>query len=197
MTARDIGLSLWMTLAVWAGHMQLRKSPSSQGVSNISSIHTRDRNVDAIVSTSTRVAKTAVTSYAPSAITRASQFIIPRPISMSRMGLRRPLIECFKKKLPILESWTCRVRGGTLPSASAPVYHRYQPSSAFEDFFDVDSPATRPMSETFHSGTSTPNGSLGSLPPSLTESLLDVALPPWTLSAFMAYLSQSHCMESL
>ncbi|KAM5357829.1 hypothetical protein ACJZ2D_015872 [Fusarium nematophilum] len=72
-----------------------------------------------------------------------------------------------------------------------------QPSSAFEDFFDVDSAPSRPMSEAFISGTSTPNGALGSRPPSLTEILLDVASPPWTLSAFMAYLSQNHCMESL
>ncbi|KAM0352850.1 hypothetical protein ACHAPU_001732 [Fusarium lateritium] len=72
-----------------------------------------------------------------------------------------------------------------------------QPSSAFEDIFDVDSPTSRPVSEAFMSGTSTPNGTIGSRPPSLTELLLDVASPPWTLSAFMAYLSQNHCMESL
>ncbi|KAF5657361.1 AGA1-like protein [Fusarium heterosporum] len=72
-----------------------------------------------------------------------------------------------------------------------------QPSSAFEDIFDVDSPTSRPVSEAFVSGTSTPNGTIGSRPPSLTEILLDVASPPWTLSAFMAYLSQNHCMESL
>ncbi|KID90690.1 regulator of G-protein signaling [Metarhizium guizhouense ARSEF 977] len=34
-------------------------------------------------------------------------------------------------------------------------------------------------------------------PPTLTEILLDVSPPPWTLSAFMAYLSQNHCMETL
>ncbi|KAF5597517.1 regulator of G signaling [Fusarium pseudocircinatum] len=72
-----------------------------------------------------------------------------------------------------------------------------QPSSAFEDIFDVDSPVSRPVSEAFMSGASTPNGTIGSRPPSLTEILLDVASPPWTLSAFMAYLSQNHCMESL
>ncbi|KAH7248113.1 hypothetical protein B0J15DRAFT_514765 [Fusarium solani] len=72
-----------------------------------------------------------------------------------------------------------------------------QPSSAFEDFFDVDSAPSRPMSEAFMSGTSTPNGALGSRPPSLAEILLDVASPPWTLTAFMAYLSNNHCMESL
>lgn len=47
------------------------------------------------------------------------------------------------------------------------------------------------------SGHSTPAGAVGARPPSLTEILLDVASPPWTLSAFMAYLSQNHCMESL
>ncbi|KAJ3455351.1 hypothetical protein MRS44_013951 [Fusarium solani] len=71
-----------------------------------------------------------------------------------------------------------------------------QPSSAFEDF-EVDSPPSRPMRETFLSGTSTPNGHLSSRPPSMTEILLDVASPPWTLSAFMAYLSRNHCLESL
>ncbi|KAI8662789.1 RGS domain-containing protein [Fusarium sp. Ph1] len=72
-----------------------------------------------------------------------------------------------------------------------------QPASAFEDFFDVDPAPSRPMSEAFMSGTSTPNGALGSRPPSLAEILLDVASPPWTLTAFMAYLSNNHCMESL
>ncbi|KAL6414026.1 hypothetical protein AUP68_03559 [Ilyonectria robusta] len=38
---------------------------------------------------------------------------------------------------------------------------------------------------------------MGSRPPTLTEILLDVSSPPWTLSAFMAYLSQNHCMETL
>ncbi|KAF4509557.1 hypothetical protein G6O67_003721 [Ophiocordyceps sinensis] len=34
-------------------------------------------------------------------------------------------------------------------------------------------------------------------PPSLKDILIDAAPPPWTLSAFMAYLSQNHCMETL
>ncbi|EEU42761.1 uncharacterized protein NECHADRAFT_95673 [Fusarium vanettenii 77-13-4] len=72
-----------------------------------------------------------------------------------------------------------------------------QPSSAFEDFFEIDSAPSRPMSEAFMSGTSTPNGALGSRPPTLTEILLDAASPPWSLTAFMAYLSNNHCMESL
>ncbi|KOS19533.1 hypothetical protein ESCO_001067 [Escovopsis weberi] len=38
---------------------------------------------------------------------------------------------------------------------------------------------------------------MASRPPSLTEILLDVAPPPWNRTAFMAYLSHNHCMESL
>ncbi|KAG6001598.1 hypothetical protein E4U21_004012 [Claviceps maximensis] len=34
-------------------------------------------------------------------------------------------------------------------------------------------------------------------PPTLSDILLDVSPPPWTLSAFTAYLSQNHCMETL
>ncbi|TGO72534.1 hypothetical protein BELL_0443g00010 [Botrytis elliptica] len=33
--------------------------------------------------------------------------------------------------------------------------------------------------------------------PTLQEVLSDAAPPPWTLSAFMAYLSQNHCLETL
>lgn len=33
--------------------------------------------------------------------------------------------------------------------------------------------------------------------PTLQEVLLDTAQPPWTLSAFTAYLSQNHCLETL
>lgn len=33
--------------------------------------------------------------------------------------------------------------------------------------------------------------------PNLSEILANTASPPWTLSAFMAYLSQNHCLETL
>ena len=33
--------------------------------------------------------------------------------------------------------------------------------------------------------------------PNLSEILANTAPPPWTLSAFMAYLSQNHCLETL
>jgi hypothetical protein len=38
---------------------------------------------------------------------------------------------------------------------------------------------------------------MGANPPTLDEILQDVSSPPWTLTAFMAYLSQNHCMETL
>jgi hypothetical protein len=73
-----------------------------------------------------------------------------------------------------------------------------RPSSAFEDFTLFDVPESRPSSGIFASSTSSsPHSAMGSQPPTLTEILLDVAPPPWTLSAFMAYLSSNHCMESL
>lgn len=73
-----------------------------------------------------------------------------------------------------------------------------RPSSAFEDFTLFDVPDSRPSSGLFHSSTpSSPRSAMGTRPPTLTEILLDVAPPPWTLSAFMAYLSSNHCMESL
>ncbi|KZL86920.1 regulator of g-protein signaling [Colletotrichum incanum] len=34
-------------------------------------------------------------------------------------------------------------------------------------------------------------------PPSLSEILSNTSSPPWTLAAFMAYLSQNHCLETL
>jgi hypothetical protein len=56
---------------------------------------------------------------------------------------------------------------------------------------------SRRTSGVFTSSPSSPRSAMGSNPPTLTEILLDVAPPPWTLSAFTAYLSQNHCMETL
>lgn len=39
--------------------------------------------------------------------------------------------------------------------------------------------------------------SMAALPPTLQEILANTAPPPFTLSAFMAYLSQNHCLETL
>jgi hypothetical protein len=71
------------------------------------------------------------------------------------------------------------------------------PSSAFEEFADFDASYSRPSSGVFRSASSSPHLAMGAQPPSLTDILLDAAPPPWTLSAFMAYLSQNHCMETL
>lgn len=72
-----------------------------------------------------------------------------------------------------------------------------RPSSAFEDFTLFDVPDSRRNSGVFASSPSSPRSVMGTQPPTLTEILLDVASPPWTLSAFTAYLSQNHCMETI
>ncbi|KAF1810215.1 regulator of G protein signaling superfamily, partial [Eremomyces bilateralis CBS 781.70] len=41
------------------------------------------------------------------------------------------------------------------------------------------------------------NGPFCARRPNLSEILANTAPPPWTLSAFMAYLSQNHCLETL
>ncbi|GJN68284.1 regulator of G-protein signaling [Purpureocillium lilacinum] len=87
----------------------------------------------------------------------------------------------------------------------SPVYFTPSPqqesprlSSAFDDFYASDAPYSRPSSGLFaFSDCSLPPYAMASRPPTLTEILLDTAPPPWTLSAFMAYLSQNHCMETL
>lgn len=72
-----------------------------------------------------------------------------------------------------------------------------RPSSAFEDFYAIDT-YSRPASEVFASRPCSPRYIMAAhQPPTLTEILLDVSPPPYTLTAFMAYLSQNHCMETL
>ncbi|KAJ6781900.1 hypothetical protein PWT90_11062 [Aphanocladium album] len=72
-----------------------------------------------------------------------------------------------------------------------------RPSSAFEDFYEIDT-YSRPASEVFASRPGSPRYTMAAhQPPTLTEILLDVSPPPYTLTAFMAYLSQNHCMETL
>jgi hypothetical protein len=50
---------------------------------------------------------------------------------------------------------------------------------------------SRPLSVSIPAGPYCPRR------PTLQEVLSDAAPPPWTLSAFMAYLSQNHCLETL
>ncbi|OAA58832.1 Regulator of G protein signaling superfamily [Cordyceps fumosorosea ARSEF 2679] len=72
-----------------------------------------------------------------------------------------------------------------------------RPSSAFEDFYEIDT-YSRPASDFFASRPGSPRYIMAAhQPPTLSEILLDVSPPPYTLAAFMAYLSQNHCMETL
>ena len=64
-------------------------------------------------------------------------------------------------------------------------------SSSSESDFDDEMDAHRPVS------LALPHGAFGSIRPSLEQVLNNTAPPPYTLSAFMAYLSQNHCLETL
>ncbi|KAJ5184662.1 Regulator of G protein signaling superfamily [Penicillium cf. griseofulvum] len=55
---------------------------------------------------------------------------------------------------------------------------------------DMESSGSRPVSLAISSGAF-------SMRPTLDEVLANIAPPPYTLSAFMAYLSQNHCLETL
>ncbi|KZZ94879.1 regulator of G-protein signaling [Moelleriella libera RCEF 2490] len=73
-----------------------------------------------------------------------------------------------------------------------------QPLSAFENGRTLNLSYSRPCNGALLSPSQSPrSAAMANRPPTLTEILLDVSPPPWTLSAFMAYLSQNHCMESL
>ncbi|RFU79848.1 regulator of g- signaling [Trichoderma arundinaceum] len=79
-----------------------------------------------------------------------------------------------------------------------PKQQQPRPLSAFEEFNDSSYTSySRPISFTSSSEASSPRHTMTGRPPTLNEILLDTAPPPWTLTAFMAYLSQNHCMETL
>ena len=69
--------------------------------------------------------------------------------------------------------------------------------SAFDDQYDFDEPSSRPTSGFYTQSSCSSRSMMATRPPTLSEILLDTSPPPWTLSAFMAYLSQNHCMETL
>lgn len=73
-----------------------------------------------------------------------------------------------------------------------------QPSSVLDDWDMASnmSSTSRPTSVALLSTASSTGGS-STRPPTLSEILSNSAPPPWTLSAFMAYLSQNHCLETL
>ncbi|KAF2085923.1 regulator of G protein signaling superfamily [Saccharata proteae CBS 121410] len=55
----------------------------------------------------------------------------------------------------------------------------------------------RPLTVAIPRGYSSAQGPYCPRRPNLAEILANTAPPPWTLSAFMAYLSQNHCLETL
>lgn len=63
-----------------------------------------------------------------------------------------------------------------------------------DDYDDISmnssQPSSRPISVAIPGGNQPPR-------PTLDEVLANTATPPYTLSAFMAYLSQNHCLETL
>jgi hypothetical protein len=60
-----------------------------------------------------------------------------------------------------------------------------------EGFMSSGDMSSRPLSLSIPAGPYCPRR------PTLQEVLANTASPPWTLSAFMAYLSQNHCLETL
>lgn len=65
-------------------------------------------------------------------------------------------------------------------------------SSSSDSYLDEEMDASsRPLS------LAVPKGAFCPMRPSLEQVLTNTAPPPYTLSAFMAYLSQNHCLETL
>jgi hypothetical protein len=104
--------------------------------------------------------------------------------------------------LPELSVWhkmlnhSTRRQSPTLHMPS-PYHPPLRPSSAFETVLGLPTPTHPPNSTRMSSGPSSPNFAMGVQPPTLDDILLDASSPPYTLTAFMAYLSQNHCMETL
>ncbi|OTB01576.1 hypothetical protein M426DRAFT_63794 [Hypoxylon sp. CI-4A] len=82
---------------------------------------------------------------------------------------------------------------------SSPVYLNPSPTelspppSVFEDWDEETAMDTSRPTSLAIPRTSSPLSN----PPSLTDILSNTAPPPWTLSSFMAFLSQNHCLETL
>ncbi|KAM4066958.1 regulator of G protein signaling domain-containing protein [Hirsutella rhossiliensis] len=72
-----------------------------------------------------------------------------------------------------------------------------RPASAFDEFSAFNHSESRPVSGAYSTSSSSSQHTMSNKPPTLKDILVDAAPPPWTLSAFMAYLSQNHCMETL
>ncbi|KAI0137200.1 hypothetical protein BJ170DRAFT_590143 [Xylariales sp. AK1849] len=86
-----------------------------------------------------------------------------------------------------------RLQGNSPTYLSPPLRQLTPPSSVHEDWDTETAMSTsRPTSLAF-ARTASPGVKL----PTLADILSNTAPPPWTLSAFTAYLSQNHCLETL
>ena len=98
-------------------------------------------------------------------------------------GPRRTLYAMLKKK-SLASSFFWNFTPSTTPELS--------PTSSDSDSDeDMESSGSRPVSLAVSAGAFCP------MRPTLNEVLANSAPPPYTLSAFMAYLSQNHCLETL
>lgn len=105
-----------------------------------------------------------------------------RSRSKSNKAPRLTLYAMLKKKTLSSSFWN--FSPNTTPELS--------PTSSDSDSDeDMDSSGSRPVSLAISAGASCP------MRPTLNDILANTAPPPYTLSAFMAYLSQNHCLETL
>lgn len=100
-----------------------------------------------------------------------------------RQAPRRSLYAMLKKK-SLAPSFFWNFTPSTTPELS--------PTSSDSDSDeDMESSGSRPVSLAVSAGAFCP------MRPTLNDVLANTAPPPYTLSAFMAYLSQNHCLETL
>nr|POE82275.1 hypothetical protein CFP56_67039 [Quercus suber] len=101
------------------------------------------------------------------------------------------------------------VRGSssiTPTSSSASSLRSIKPASVLAEDWDADDEAnmsaddrtpTRPLSVAIPLSPGITHGPHCPRRPNLGEILANASSPPWTLTAFMAFLSQNHCLETL
>ncbi|ATY67511.1 Regulator of G signaling superfamily [Cordyceps militaris] len=130
------------------------------------------------------------------ALTAASVASPSESLPIASLGLSQSLVRCLENQTPSAGSKVDMV-SLMVDLTPSPTELSPRPSSAFEDFFEIDT-CSRPTSELFTSRPGSPRYIMAAhQPPTLREILHDISPPPYTLAAFMAYLSQNHCMETL
>lgn len=112
-----------------------------------------------------------------------SSILVSSPSSLLRL---LPLHSMFKKKSlhQPLFFWST-------PTSTPELSPTSSSSDSSDSDEDMDPSGPRPLSLAVSSGAFCP------MRPSLDEVLANTAPPPYTLTAFMAYLSQNHCLETL